>query len=69
MTPSVHTAARAIRRGRCVSRRKLELLLYYAQAWSLAWAGRPLFRARILAAADGPRIPELRRRRRRRAAR
>jgi len=39
------------------------LLLYYAQAWSIAWDGRPMFRARIVAAADGPRIPELRRRR------
>lgn len=43
--------------------RRLELLLYYAQAWSLAWDGKPLFRARIVATPDGPRIPELRRRR------
>lgn len=55
VTPSVHTVARAMPR---MSRRKLELLLYYAQAWHLAWHGRPLFRARIVAAAD-----ELRRRR------
>lgn len=63
MTPSVHTVARHVRKGRRLSLRKLELLLYYAQAWSLAWDRRPLFRARIVAAANGPRIPELRRRR------
>lgn len=64
MTPSVHTVARHMRKGRRLSFRKLELLLYYAQAWSLAWTGKPLFRARIVAAAAVPRIPELRRTRR-----
>lgn len=63
MTPSVHTVARHVSKGRRLSFRKLELLVYYAQAWSLAWTGKPLFRARIVAAPDGPRIPELRRRR------
>lgn len=63
MIPSVHAVARHVSKGRRVSLRRLELLLYYAQAWSLAWDGKPLFRARIVAAADGPRIPELRRKR------
>lgn len=49
--------------GGTIDVRRLELLLYYAQAWSLAWDDKPLFRARIVAASDGPRIPELRRRR------
>lgn len=60
---SVHAVARHVRKGRRMSRRKLELLLYYAQAWSIAWDGKPLFRARIVAGPDGPYIPELRRRR------
>lgn len=60
---SVHAVARHVRKGRRMSLRKLELLLYYAQAWHLAWHGRALFRARIVAGPDGPRIPELRRRR------
>ena len=62
---SVRTVADHVERqnGGAIGLRRLELLLYYAQAWSLAWDGKPLFRARIVAAADGPRIPELRRRR------
>ena len=51
---SVHAVARHVRKGRRMSRRKL----YYAQAWHFAWAGRPLFRARIVAGPNGPRIPE-----------
>lgn len=58
MTPSVHAVARHVRKGRRMSRRKLELLLYYAQAWSIARDGKPLFRARIVAGPDGPCIPE-----------
>ena len=33
---------------------KLQKLLYYAQAWSLVWDDRPLFRDRIEAWANGP---------------
>ena len=36
---------------------KLHKLLYYAQAWSLVWDDRPLFRARIEAWANGPVVP------------
>lgn len=38
---------------------KLQKLCYYAQAWSLVWDERPIFRARIEAWANGPVIPSL----------
>jgi uncharacterized phage-associated protein len=37
----------------------LQKLLYYAQGWSLAVFGRPLFASRIEAWKDGPVVPEL----------
>lgn len=38
---------------------KLQKLTYYAQAWFLAWEGRPLFADRVEAWADGPVIRSL----------
>lgn len=38
---------------------KLQKLVYYAQAWSLVWDQRPLFRNRIEAWANGPVCPDL----------
>ncbi|HVS11504.1 MAG TPA: type II toxin-antitoxin system antitoxin SocA domain-containing protein [Planctomycetota bacterium] len=38
---------------------KLQKLVYYCQAWSLAWHGRPLFSERIQAWVHGPVVPEL----------
>jgi len=38
---------------------KLQKLVYYAQAWSLVWDQRPLFRDRIEAWANGPVSPDL----------
>ena len=38
---------------------KLQKLVYYAQAWSLVWDERPLFKARIEAWANGPVVPAL----------
>jgi uncharacterized phage-associated protein len=38
---------------------KLQKLVYYAQAWSLVWDERPLFKERIEAWANGPVCPEL----------
>lgn len=38
---------------------KLQKLVYYCQAWSLVWDGRPLFAERIEAWANGPVVPEL----------
>lgn len=42
-----------------VSEYKLQKLTYYAQAWSLAWDGEPLFHQSIKAWVDGPVSPEL----------
>ncbi|QYJ05378.1 DUF4065 domain-containing protein [Nocardioides panacisoli] len=39
---------------------QLQKLVYYAQAWSLAWDGRPLFHDRIEAWRMGPVAPNLR---------
>jgi uncharacterized phage-associated protein len=38
---------------------KLQKLLYYAQAWSLVWDEKPLYKARIEAWANGPVVPEV----------
>lgn len=37
-----------------VSTMKLHKLLYYCQAWSMVWDGKPLFKDRIEAWANGP---------------
>ncbi len=42
-----------------LSRMKLLKLVYYAQAWSLAWDGKPLFSEPIEAWADGPVVRSL----------
>jgi len=38
---------------------KLQKLVYYAQAWSLVWDERPLFKERIEAWVNGPVVREL----------
>lgn len=38
---------------------KLHKVLYYCQAWSLAWDGKPLFDEEFEAWANGPVCPEL----------
>lgn len=38
---------------------KLQKLVYYAQAWSLVWDEKPLFRERIEAWVNGPVVPSL----------
>lgn len=42
-----------------MSTMKLEKLVYYCQAWSLAWDGVPLFQEDFQAWANGPVCPEL----------
>jgi len=37
----------------------LQKLVYYCQAWSLVWDGKPLFKERIEAWANGPVVSEL----------
>lgn len=38
---------------------KLQKLVYYAQAWSLVWDERPLFKEPVEAWANGPVVPAL----------
>ena len=58
--PSVHDiAAYILRQKGSMSTWKLQKLVYYAQAWHLAWEEEPLFQARIEAWANGPVVPEL----------
>lgn len=52
---TVHdVAAYILARTGEVSTWKLQKLLYYSQAWQLAWEDRPLFDSRIEAWANGP---------------
>lgn len=52
-------AAAVIESATDVDQMKLHKLMYYAQAWYLAWYGTPLFRARIEAWEHGPYIPRV----------
>jgi uncharacterized phage-associated protein len=57
---SVHDVAKYILDGQgSISTWKLQKLAYYAQAWHLVWAEKPLFQDRIEAWANGPVIPAL----------
>lgn len=57
---SVHdVAAYILKHESPMSTWKLQKLVYYSQAWYLAWEERPLFGARIEAWANGPVVPEL----------
>jgi len=42
-----------------ISTMKLQKLVYYCQAWNLAWFDEPLFRERVEAWAKGPVVPVL----------
>jgi uncharacterized phage-associated protein len=52
-------AAYIISKLRPVDAMKLQKLLYYSQAWSLIWDGRPLFSSKIEAWANGPVVREV----------
>jgi len=57
---SVHDVAAYILKQRGpMTAMKLQKLVYYAQAWSLVWDSRPLFREPIQAWANGPVAPDL----------
>jgi uncharacterized phage-associated protein len=57
---SVHDVAQYIvQRLKPISAMRLQKLVYYAQAWSLVWEEKPLFRATIEAWANGPVVPVL----------
>ena len=58
--PTVHDVANYIlRKQHRMSTWKLQKLVYYSQAWSLAWEDEPLFTARIEAWANGPVVKAL----------
>lgn len=57
---SVHdVAAYILKKHGPMTAMKLQKLIYYAQAWSLVWDDRILFRERIEAWANGPVVPAL----------
>lgn len=52
-------AAYILKKKKALTAMKLQKLVYYAQAWSLVWDEKPLFRNRIEAWANGPVVPDL----------
>ena len=59
MANVLDVAAHILRKQSPISAMKLQKLVYYAQAWSLVWDGKALFRNRIEAWAYGPVCPAL----------
>lgn len=58
--PSVFDVARyVLNNAGPMATMKLQKLVYYCQAWSLAWDGLPLFEEDFQAWANGPVCPEL----------
>ena len=53
----IYLSLKSEKRG--ISNKKLQKLVYYAQAWSLALKGKPLFSEKIEAWIHGPAIPSL----------
>lgn len=56
---NVHDVAIHILQGKKMSAMKLQKLVYYSQAWSLAWDDKPLFPEEIQAWVHGPVVKEL----------
>lgn len=52
-------AAYVVKKLGALSAMKLQKLVYYCQAWHLAWHGKPMFRARIEAWTQGPVVRKL----------
>lgn len=59
MTTACDVAQYILEKYSEVSAIKLQKLVYYCQAWTLAWDGRPLFEDEIQAWANGPVTPNL----------
>jgi uncharacterized phage-associated protein len=59
MPQSIDVAEYVLKRFGAISAMKLQKLVYYCQAWSLVWDGRPLFDDEIEAWANGPVAPVL----------
>ncbi len=60
MTTAIDVASYIKSRLNLYGEVQLQKLLYYAQAWSLAWDGTPLFAERIEAWRMGPVVPAIR---------
>ena len=60
MTTAYEIASHIRSRHKFSGEIQMHKLLYYAQAWSLAWDGAPLFEDRIEAWKNGPVVPSLR---------
>ena len=60
MTTAYEIASHIRSRHEFSGEMQMHKLLYYAQAWSLAWDGVPLFDDRIEAWKNGPVVPSLR---------
>lgn len=56
---ALDVASYILGRDRNLTTLQLQKLVYYAQAWSLAWDGQPLFDDRIEAWQNGPVVPRL----------
>ena len=57
---TVHDVAAYILKNRGpISAMKLHKLVYYCQAWSLAWEDRPIFPEQIQAWVNGPVVPAI----------
>lgn len=54
---ALDVAAYILEKQGCIDAMKLQKLLYYVQAWSLAWRDEPLFVERIEAWVHGPVVP------------
>ena len=54
-----HVAKYILQKKGTMTTMKLQKLCYYAQAWSLAWDGVPLFEEDFQAWANGPVCPKL----------
>jgi uncharacterized phage-associated protein len=52
-------AAYILKKKKALTSMKLQKLVFYAQAWSLVWDEKPLFKNRIEAWANGPVVPDL----------
>jgi uncharacterized phage-associated protein len=59
MATVLDVAAYILSRQGPMTAMKLQKLVYYAQAWSLVWDEKPIFRNRIEAWANGPVSPAL----------
>ncbi|MCI9890069.1 DUF4065 domain-containing protein [Micrococcales bacterium 31B] len=59
MATALDVAAYIVSKKGAMSAMKLQKLVYYAQAWNLAWDDRPLFQDVIQAWARGPVVPSL----------